>query len=164
MGTLFGGVSFSSSRYAGSQSIPLSASLFQYVQITSIYLAQQSFMIEGWINLFSSVIGEFGIFGQCDSNLKCLSITVRNCRIAVSFDSMNTNSTLLGSSLLTPGDWIHLAVLYDASLYQQQVYINGVLDAISTGVVTPYQGSSSGLVTTIGRTMTSIYGTTYFNG
>ncbi|CAF4338065.1 unnamed protein product, partial [Rotaria magnacalcarata] len=69
-----------------------------------------------------------------------------------------------GSSIMLVNTWIHLAVVYDATLYQQQIYVNGIIDIVSNGIVAPYQGSTTGVVTTIGRTISSAYGTTYFNG
>lgn len=149
--------------YVGSQALNLASTSFQYVQISNIYLAQQSFTIEGWLYYsVGSVANEFGVFSQCDINLKCLLISIRYARITVSFDSMNTNSTLMGSTMLGTTQWTHFAVVYDATSKVLEIFYNGVLDAIATNVVA-YQGSSS-QITTIGKTMSSAYGTTYFNG
>lgn len=150
--------------YAGTGAISLNPNSFQYVQITNVYLSQQSFTIETWVYFApSNITGEYGIFGLCDTNLLCLMISLRNGRITLSFDSMNTNSTLTGSTILTTSDWSHVTVVYDATLSQQQIYYNGILDAISTGTVSSYQGASAPMAT-IGKTVSLAYGTTYFYG
>lgn len=112
----------------------------------------------------SPILGDYGIFAQCDLSSKCLSISLRNARFAVSFDSMSSNTTLISSTLTSTQDWVHLAVVYDATLYQQQIYVNGRIDSISVGMIAPYQGTSPGLITTIGRSSSLAYGTTYFQG
>lgn len=156
--------SFTASSYVGIQAISLNPTFFQYIQISSINLAQKSFTIEVWVSLSVSIAGDFGIFEVCDISSKCLSISSRNGRFALTFDAMNTNNTFISSTVISVWDWVHLAVVYDASLYQQQIYVNGILDSTSVGVVSPFQGSLSGLVTTIGKTTTSSYGTTYYYG
>ncbi|CAM4842847.1 unnamed protein product [Rotaria magnacalcarata] len=166
-GILFGsGIpGYANPPYVGLEAISLSSVSSQYVQISNVNLAQQSCTIEVWLYITTgSLTSDYGIFGQCDSNNKCICISLRNGRFIVSFDSMNTNTTLAGSSIMLVNTWIHLAVVYDATLYQQQIYVNGIIDIVSNGIVAPYQGSTTGVVTTIGRTISSAYGTTYFNG
>ena len=160
--------SFSGNCYVGSQSLSLSGSAQQqYVQIPFVNLAQKSFTIEAWIYVFGvSLVADYGIFGQCDSNNNCLSISLRNGRFVLSFDAMNSNNnTLLGSTILSQQNvWMHLAIVYDAVLYQQQIYVNGQIDAVSRGIVSPFSVTSTSAVTTIGRAISSAYGTTYFSG
>ncbi|CAF2967279.1 unnamed protein product [Rotaria sp. Silwood2] len=151
--------------YVGSQALNISSAYSQYIQIPNVNLAERSFTIEVWLYPMSSpILDDHGIFCQCDSNSKCLSISLRNARFTLSFDSMNTNSTLIGSTLISNSDWTHLTVVYDAVLYQQQIYVNGRIDAMSNGIVAPYQRTSSGLTTTIGKSLSSAYGTSYFQG
>ncbi|CAM2701269.1 unnamed protein product [Rotaria socialis] len=167
IGILFGSVlpGYTNQPYVGLEAISLSSASSQYVQISNVNLAQKSFTIEVWLYITTgSLTSDYGIFGQCDSNNKCICISLRNGRFIVSFDSMNTNTTLTGSSIMLVNTWIHLAVVYDATLYQQRIYVNGIIDIVSNGIVAPYQGSTTGVVTTIGRTISSAYGTTYFNG
>ncbi|CAF0861427.1 unnamed protein product [Rotaria sordida] len=155
---------YTTNSYVGSQALSLSSSS-QYILIPNVDLAQRSFTIQVWLYPTSSpILGDYGIFGQCDSNSKCLSISLRNARFTLSFNSMNTNSTLIGSRIISNQDWTHLTVVYDAVLYQQQIYVNGLIDAVSNGIVAPYQGTSSGLITTIGKSSSSAYGTSYFQG
>ena len=137
----------------------------QYVQIPFINLAQKSFTIELWLYPFSVTLSDNGIFGQCDSNGNCLSISLRNGRFALSFDAMNpNNNTLTGASINQQNNWIHLAVVYDAVLYQQQIYVNGQIDAVSRGIVSPFSVTSTSAITTIGRAISYAYTTTYFVG
>ena len=156
--------SYTTSSYVGSFALNLSPASSQYVQIPYINLAQ-SFTIEVWVFPLTSLTGDYGIFGQCDIDLKCFSLSLRNGRIALSFDAMNaTNNTLTSSSLVILSDWTHISVIYNATLAQQQIYINGRVDAASIGTIAPYAGTSSGSITTIGRSISSAYGLSYFQG
>ena len=153
--------------YIGTQALSINnPASQQYVQIPYINLSQQSFTIELWVYIFGvTLTADYGIFGQCDSNNICLSISLRNGRFSLSFDAMNpSNTTLTGNTINAVGYWIHLAVVYDMNLYQQQIYVNGQLDAMSNGRVTPFQGTSSGAVTTVGRSVSSAYNISYLQG
>ena len=166
-GVAFGNTAlgYTAGYYVGNGALVLSGpSSNQYVQIPYVNL-RQSFTIQAWIWPGNNVLPDYGIFSQCDSNSRCLSISLRNGRFTVSFDSLNaSNITLTGTTVLSVGDWTHLTVVYDAVLLQQQIYVLGLIDGISRGIVTPFQGTSSGSVTTIGRSSSFAYGTTYFQG
>jgi hypothetical protein len=169
-GTAFGspavpGFTSGSNNYVGSQALILAVGSQQYVQIPYVNLAYRSFTIEVWVYLTGPLLADYGIFGQCDSNGNCMSISVRNGRFALSFDSMNpNNNTLFGATLTTTSDWHHLAVVYDAVLYQQQIYVDGLIDAVSHSMVSPFTVTSSSAVTTIGRTLSSPYVSSFFTG
>jgi hypothetical protein len=166
-GVLFGTSlpSFVNPCYIGSQSLSLNSAFQQYLQIPSLGLTQTSFTIEIWLYVSGIVTGDFGIFGQCDLNGICLALSLRNGRLALAFDSMNTdNNTLTGTTILQAQKWTHVAVVYDAVLLQQQIYLNGRIDAVSRGMVGPYRGTTSGSTATIGRTLSSAYTTSYFVG
>ena len=78
---------------------------------------------------------------------------------------MNNNSSpLIGSTLITTGAWTHLAFVYDAALRQQQIYVNGRIDAVSYGLVSPYQGGTSGAIATIGRSASATSTWSYYTG
>ncbi|CAF1020142.1 unnamed protein product [Rotaria sp. Silwood1] len=147
------------------QSIDLDPTNQQYIRISHINLNQQSFTIQLWFLIRSSAsLVDFGIFSQCDSDLICLSISIRNFRVTLSFDSMRSNvSTLFGGSILLRSYWYHITVVYDAVLCQQLIYINGKIDAIANGV-TPYQGTSLGATTYIGLSSSIDYPLSYFHG
>jgi hypothetical protein len=171
-GTLYGSTApgFTSNSIMGSRAIVMNSPTFQtqYVQIPYINLAQQSFTIEAWIypvNQASMV--DYGIFSQCDSNNKCISLGLRNSRLIFSLDSMNVNNvTLVGTILISTVNpaWVHIAAIYDAVSFQQRLYVSGRVDAISRSLVVPYRGTPSGSVTTIGRSRWYAFGTTYFAG
>ena len=130
-------------------------------------LGQQSFTLQMWVYVYGTIIvpSEYGLFSQCDSNSICFALTLRNARITLSFDSMNTNNnTLTGSMMFFSNNWYHVTVVYDAVLSQQSIYINGRIDAIARGMAAAYQGTSSGSVTTIGRSLSLASGYTYLFG
>lgn len=165
-GTTFGGPAYSASAYVGSMALVLVASSQQYIQIPYVNLAQRSFTLETWVYTSTITIpSDFGIFSQCDSNLICLSLSLRNGRFALSFDAMNTNNyTLIGSTMVSSYTWVHVIVVYDSGSSQQKIYVNGRIDAESNTAVSSYQGTSSGSTTTIGRSMSSVSGTSYLTG
>ncbi|CAF0925096.1 unnamed protein product [Adineta ricciae] len=168
IGTAFGlsGPGYTGYCYVGYQALVLASLYQQYISIPYVNLSQRSFTIETWIMLYNSAASSnYGLFGQCDSNSICLSISVQNSRFVVSFNSMVTNNyTLTGSTFVSANIWFHLTVVYDAVLYQQRIYVNGRIDGISSGIVPSYQGTSTGSLTTIGRSSSLGYGTTYFQG
>ncbi|CAF2105178.1 unnamed protein product [Rotaria magnacalcarata] len=72
---------------------------------------------------------------------------------------------IFGHSTLIPyWNWIHAAVVYDITIYQQLIYFNGIIDTVSKGIVTPYQGSSSLASTTIGLGKSAAFAVTSFYG
>ncbi|CAF0855990.1 unnamed protein product [Rotaria sordida] len=131
------------------QSIDLDPTNQQYIRISYINLNQQSFTIQ---------------LCQCGSDLICLSISIRNFRVTLSFDSLRSNvSTLLGGSILSRSYWYHLTIVYNAVLRQQLIYINGKIDAIANDV-TPYQGTSISATTYIGLSSSINYPLSYSHG
>lgn len=156
---------FASNAYLN-RALSLTATSQQYVQISNVDLSGKSFTIQMWFNPGSLTYAyDYGIFGQCDANSICLSLSVRNWRLSLSFDSMNANnSTLSGSTLVVSIGWVHVTIVYDAILFQQRMYVNGLIDAVSPSMVNSYQGISSSSTTTIGRASSFAYGTTYFTG
>jgi hypothetical protein len=153
--------------YVGSQALFLNnPGPNQYIEIPNIDLAQKSFTLQAWLYLTgTSLVNDYGIYSQCDFNATCLSISLRNGRFTLSFDSMNvTNSTITGNTLVSLKEWTHLSVVYDAVQYQQLIYVNGRIDSESEGIVAPYRRSYSNYTTTIGRSKSFAYGTSYFQG
>ncbi|CAF1538704.1 unnamed protein product, partial [Adineta steineri] len=134
-------------------------------QIPNINLTEQSFTLQAWLLPTSmSSTNDLAIFGQCDSNSICLSLSLRSSRFALSFDSMNTgNIVLMGSSVITSG-WVHVTVVYDITLFQQRIYVNGRIDAVSNNIVNPFQTISSVSTTTVAKTSSFAYGTSYYAG
>ena len=166
-GTAFGSTVASTTGFAYiGQALGLGSASQQFVQIPYVNFAQQSFTLQMWIYpLNTNTSAEVGIFGQCDSSSVCFALSLRNARVSVSFDSINSNvSPLVGTTLIIGTYWTHVSVVYDAVLRQQQIYVNGRIDAVSYGMVNAYSGSSSGSVTTIGRSAMVSSNFTYFDG
>jgi hypothetical protein len=150
--------------WTATNSLAFTSSNQQYVSIPYVNLAKQSFTLEMWLNP-SSVVGQvdYGVFDQCGSDLICLSLSIRNARVTLSFDSLNNSSRkLYGSSVLNNNNWVHVAVVYDAIKFQQMIYVNGLIDALSTGIVSPYQGTSLGATTTIAMSSSLGYQPSFF--
>ena len=134
------------------QGLQLTSSAQQYVVIPSLNFTQ-SFTFQVWVYFSSmSLAADMAIFSQCDPNSICLTLMIKNARFVVSFDSMNSSSYLLGTTVLSINSiWVHATIVYDATLRQQQLYVNGRIDAISSGSVDPYRGTLQGSIATIGR-------------
>ncbi len=166
-GTAFGGFAYTPQGYV-SQACVLTAASSQYILIPNVNLAKQSFTLQTWLFTPPAITNpsDFGIFGQCDTNSICLSLSLRNGRITLSFDAMNSaNTALVGASVIsTTNSWVHVTVVYDATISQQQIYVNGKIDAVSHGIISSYQGVSSGAVTTIGRSISYVYPLSYYTG
>lgn len=146
------------------QALSLAPTNFQYMIIPPVDLARQSFTIELWfyINVMNMSM-EMGLFSQCDSRNVCLSLSIRNGRLTFWLDSMNSSQMpLIGSSLIVGISWTHVAVVYDAVLLQQRIYLNGQIDGASTGIASPYRGTTIGSTTTIGQSV-SVAGVVYAN-
>jgi len=74
------------------------------------------------------------------------------------------NNTLIGATVMS-STLFHVTAVYDATKFQQRIYVNGRIDAVSYDIVNSYQGMSSGSTTTsIGRSSSFAYSTSYFNG
>ena len=165
-GTLFGvtNPSFTTAGYEG-QCLNLAGTSLQYMVIPPASLGQQNFTIQLWFFLNTANLSvDLGLFGQCDPYNVCLSLSIRNGRITFGLDMMNSSSVpLIGSTLMPAYSWTHVAVTYDATLFQQRIYVNGLIDAISNGMVPSYRGVTFSSTATISRSMSSL-GTSYLTG
>lgn len=154
--------------YIGTRSLVLNYPTIahRYIQIPYINLSQKTLTIEVWLHpMMTALMNDHGIFGQCDSDSVCLSLSLRNGRFALSFDAMDSKDvTLVGSTVNQANYWLHLAVVDDAVLYRQRIDVHGQLNALSSGVVDPFEGKSFGAITSIGTTISVLYGITYFQG
>ncbi|CAM4770536.1 unnamed protein product [Rotaria magnacalcarata] len=143
------GPTYSSPGYNGAGAcILLTRSSSQSVTIASPFLnfAYTSFTLEVWMyanTLYNSnPYTDNAIFGQFDQNVldKSLHIIIRNQRIYLGFFS----DDVVGTQLLSAGQWYHMAYIYDYSVRTQYVYVNGYLDASRTSAG-PYQGTTGSL-------------------
>lgn len=168
----FSGIAYNSptyvnQSYTGSRALSLNnPGTNQYIEIPYVDLSKRSFTIQTWLFFTAtSILNDYGLFSLCDFNSTCLSISLRNGRFVLAFDSMNTTNTSLTSTAFIPTrEWIHLTVVYDAVLYQQQIYVNGRISSVSTGMIAPYQRNSTNSTATIGASKSSAYGWSYFQG
>jgi len=165
-GTLFGATSPSYTVGYLTQAINFNLNPPQYIQILNLNLAQQSFTVQAWVYIPAFTISnDFGLFGQCDAYNVCISLSVRFARFTFSLNSMNINNyTLTGSTVLNAGDFYHVTIVYDSTKFQQLIYVNGQIDAVSNGIVYPYQGNSASLITTVGKSTSFAYPNSYFYG
>ena len=139
--------------------------------IPYVDLNSKSFTIEMWLcPYWAGGSADFGIFGQCGPNGtgtdRCFSLSIRNYRIQLSFDSMGTTNVLTGITVLIPlYIYFHVAVVYDASQFQQRLYLNGKLEVQSTGKIQPFQGGPvSRVTTTLMMSSSTNYLSSYFSG
>ena len=158
--------SFSASTNYIRLSIEMYLSNNQYLSIPDMNIRQRSFTLELWFLLSGGgTATDSGLFSQCGSDLICFGLSVRSGHITLAFDSMNSSANMLiGSSVATVSNWYHVAVVYDADRRQQLIYLNGRVDAISSGMVNPYQGTAPGVITLIGRSSSYSYPSSNFNG
>jgi len=111
----------------------------QYLDFTTT-----SFTVTAWIwiptNFTSNACGYFTLLCQCEQTNtdKCLHIVVANGNLFLGF----YNDDLRGNSSLYANQWYHVAYVYNRSLPQQLVYLNGILDGsrIPNGL---YTGNTS---------------------
>ncbi|CAF1077148.1 unnamed protein product [Rotaria sordida] len=130
----FSNASFSSPGITGyGSALSFNASLYQYVLTNStinLNISFKSFTFEFWIYPFSLVTGDRGMIGQCQSLSpnKCLHMTIRNSKIRISFYSNACD----GTKTIVINKWYHLTFVYDLSATTQMIYIDGILDCISS--------------------------------
>ena len=159
-------LSFSTTLSYVRQSINIDASLNQYIRISNINFRQQSFTIQLWFFIRNGATAtEYGLFSQCDSDSICLLLSIRNYRTMLTFDSMNVNAFILkGTTTISVNTLYHITVVYDMTARQQSIYVNGRIDAISSGTIEPFQGSPMNTNTFIALTVSYNDTISYFDG
>jgi hypothetical protein len=147
------------------QAIDLDPTNQQYIRIPAVNFRQRSFTIQLWLFLRSGAsTSNYALFSQCGSDSICLSIGIRNLRVTVSFDAMNSSErVLIGSTVLAKSYWYHVTVVYDVVLRQQLIYINGRIDGLSHSVES-YQGTFTSAMTYIGSNSSVQYQLSFFHG
>ena len=113
----------------------LNSSRNQSVLIDSLSnpnISWASFTFQLWIYPFSLDIsgGDHGLIGQCQNITanRCLHMTLRGDNARISFQS----NACQGTTTIVASDWYHLAFVYDYSSTSQTVYVDGVVDCISS--------------------------------
>ncbi|CAF1020617.1 unnamed protein product [Didymodactylos carnosus] len=161
-GVLVNSPTYTTSTYTGyGNSLNLTSSLNQSVVIATPFfnLSYTSFTIEIWIYPTTSLVGDKGILGQCQSSAtadQCFFMILRNGRINAGF-FLNDVS---GNTALSLNTWYHVAFVYDYSAGTQTLYVQGVVDTATTGA-SPYQGQNGSI--TIGTTQIN-QPSNYFSG
>lgn len=163
-GTPTGSMSFGNPGYV-SQAVTFPSPTYQYIQIPEVNLSKRSFTLQAWLYPTTLTVGgEFGVFGQCDTSSVCLLLSLRSARVTFSLDSMNaTGTTLIGTSVIS-SNWVHVTAVYDIARLQLRIYVNGRIDAVSSGIVSSFRGNTSSSTTTIGRTSSAAIGTSPYVG
>jgi hypothetical protein len=85
-----------------------------------------SFSVSSWIYRDDFNSADQGILSN---NLCKLHLTIRGNKAYLGF----CGNDISGNILLNPGQWYHLAFVYDANAQTQAIYVNGVLDVIQSG-------------------------------
>ena len=111
-----------------------------------------SFTASAWINA-DSLTGDRTVFGMDSGGANnTLVLMSRNAKPYLAFFANDTQ----GNTTLQTGQWYHLVFRYDASNGEQAIFVNGSLDASSTGH-SPLAGTTT---VNLGRWA----GTNYFDG
>lgn len=115
----------------------------QYVRISNYRnLTYTSFTVQMWFyaTFLSSL--DNGLFSQQETrtNYRSLHYLVRYNSLFMAFYGVYTT----GRTLLTTNTWYHVAFVYDYSLFELRVYLNGVEDGRSS-LIGPYEGASGSL-------------------
>ncbi len=119
--------------------VNFTASNAQRFSTGNILLNSRSFTIEFWFYATDisawdySFMGEY--FGQTQD--QCLFINIRYQKLFFGFFSDDTS----GTTTLVINTWYHGAFVYDHTIRQRYIYLNGVLDR-QTGVSNDFLGSS----------------------
>jgi hypothetical protein len=118
------------------QAASFSASFNQCIYTSYIPLYHASFTVDAWINPtgFPNPLDQ-SIVGLCPSVTvdACLHVNIRTPHLYFGF----YNDDLPGTTNIVANQWIHVAYVFDATLRQQTIYLNGFVNA---------QRTSSGLL------------------
>ena len=113
----------------------------QYADVTTPFLnlTMRSFTVQAWIYAFGTSFGvDYGILGQCESFVPdhCLLFLIRSKRLYMAFFF----DDVAGATNVPLNVWTHVAFVYDITTNTKSLYMNGILDGVSTGG-TYYQGT-----------------------
>lgn len=73
------------------------------------------------------------IFSKGSSRFQGYSMAIYNNKVALRINDDASNA-VIGSTVLNPDTWYHLAATYDANTGKLRAYVNGNLDGTSTKV------------------------------
>ncbi len=92
-------------------------------------LSKNSFTIEMWVKAEDPTYNQGLMAATNYKNNKCLHLVIRNQKAYMGFYGNDTP----GKSKIEANKWTHLAFRYDMSKKEQAIFINGELDALTTG-------------------------------
>lgn len=164
LGTLINGGNFVEG-YIGN-AIELESTYSEYIRAGYMSWMSRSFTVEAWLYLYSlAPSGDRMIFSQCETTAqcRCLHYTVRSNRLYLGF----YNDDISGRTELTVNVWYHVAFVYDFGSNMKMIYLNGILDGISTysswsGSVGSYLGASGDTI--LGSIIHPSIAPTFWNG
>ena len=111
--------------------ISFSYSNTQFLSTSYIPLNSRSFTIDFWFyatDVSSTWDFTFGGEMQSSSSNKCLFLNIRNKVLYFGFYNADTARI----TTISINQWYHAVFVYDNSIQRQSIYLNGVLDKIST--------------------------------
>lgn len=147
--------------YVGS-AIYFDAALSERLSAPSMSLDSRSFTIEFWFWVSNSASADYAFFGQMsvpNAGQECLFIVSATGTPYMGFFNLD----LTGNGQFLDNVWYHGAFVYDNSVGQQRIYINGILNAQSGTGAGAYLGTS-GPVTIGGADIYGSLGVPYFTG
>ena len=142
--------------------IQLDANSFQRLIASPMDFYDKSFTIQLWFYLTGVSTQDNAFFGQqSQSNVgkQCLFVMTRFGHLCMGF----FNDDSQGGTTLQSNTWYHASFVYDNDKRQRSIYLNGILDGLSTIGVGPYLGTS-GSITIGGANIDGSIGTPYFTG
>ena len=148
-GTLMNNPSFVTG-YVG-QAVQCSFNVF--IMLPYIDLYRRSFTIELWFYRTYFNNTSMSMFGDCASSnaSHCLHLQIQqNSLLYMGFFQNDCQ----GSTFIVNNQWYHAAFVYDYTHQQRRIYLNGLIEPISSGSdnsVSPYLGQSGNA--SIGNTM-----------
>ena len=147
--------------YVGS-AIYFNATLAQRLSAPAMRLDSRSFTIEFWFYLVNAASNNYAFFGQLSvysALQQTLFVAVAGGRLWLGFFGDDVHS----SRVLSDYTWYHGAFIYDISVQQQLIYIDGLLSNASALGVGAYLGTS-GPVTIGGADIYGSLGIPYLSG
>lgn len=156
-GTPIGNLTYTSPGINGyGSALSLVKSRGQYVEVRHYRnLANRSFTVEMWFYCINLTSYESGLFGQYHywNISQFLHYQIRNNTPYLGFYGNDVRGSTI--NLIKNNTWYHVAFVYDFSLLEQKIYLNGRLDN-RRNPAQAYQGTSGSI--TIGKAFSDFSG------
>ncbi|CAF3956985.1 unnamed protein product [Adineta steineri] len=115
-----------------------------YINVSYIDFYRRSFTVEFWFYINNHMSGHIGLIGECMNSTihECLHLGLQNgSKPYMGFFSDDS----AGSTIIANYQWYHVAFVYNNTIRQRQIYVNGLLENITlSGSLSPtgYLGQS----------------------